>query len=208
MSCSSMPGDFREAELRALLGSGEWPARNPDRNIADLKAQIAACARGAGELRRVAGEYGPRGDRRLYGPCHGLCRGGGAAADRAAPGRRVQLRDGQWRPGFGRDPGGPGGAHRRWSISPARAISSRTISTRLIRSAGRRRSTCSAPWSTIHIPLNDGCMRPIALKVPEGSMLNPAFSGRGGGGECRDQPGDHRLPVRRLRARWRRARGR
>ena len=51
-------GRFREAEMRALLASGDWPARNPDRNIADLKAQIAACARGADELRRVAGEYG------------------------------------------------------------------------------------------------------------------------------------------------------
>src|SRR6185295_15223468 len=38
--------------------SGEWPARNPDRNVADLKAQVAACARGAGELRRVAAEQG------------------------------------------------------------------------------------------------------------------------------------------------------
>ena len=53
-----MPGRFREAEMRALLASGRWPARNPDRNIADLKAQVAACARGANELRRVAGEYG------------------------------------------------------------------------------------------------------------------------------------------------------
>ena len=51
-------GRFLEAELRALLASGDWPARNPDRNIADLKAQVAACARGASELKRVAGEYG------------------------------------------------------------------------------------------------------------------------------------------------------
>ncbi len=50
------------------------------------------------------------------------------------------------------------------------------------------------------IPLNDGCMRPITLKVPEGSMLNPHLSRRGGGGQCRDQPGDHRLPARRRRA--------
>src|SRR3546814_1531472 len=51
-------GHFREAETRALLASGEWPARKPDRNISDLKAQVAACARGAAELRRVAAEYG------------------------------------------------------------------------------------------------------------------------------------------------------
>ena len=40
-------GHFREAELRALLSTGDWPARNPDRNISDLKAQLAACTRGA-----------------------------------------------------------------------------------------------------------------------------------------------------------------
>ena len=51
-------GRFLEAEMRALLASGDWPARNPDRNVSDLKAQVAACARGAAELRRVAGEYG------------------------------------------------------------------------------------------------------------------------------------------------------
>jgi 5-oxoprolinase (ATP-hydrolysing) len=49
---------FCEAAMRELLGSGSFPARNPDRNIADLKAQVAACARGANELRRVSGEYG------------------------------------------------------------------------------------------------------------------------------------------------------
>ena len=38
--------------------SSTRPARNPDRNIADLKAQVAACARGAAELRRVAAEQG------------------------------------------------------------------------------------------------------------------------------------------------------
>ena len=41
-------GRFREAEMCELLGRGEWPARNPDRNISDLKAQLAACTRGPG----------------------------------------------------------------------------------------------------------------------------------------------------------------
>ena len=51
-------GRFREAEMRALLAEGQWPARDPDRNIADLKAQVAACQRGANELKRVAAEQG------------------------------------------------------------------------------------------------------------------------------------------------------
>jgi len=51
-------GHFCEAELRALLASGDWPARNPDRNISDLKAQLAACIRGAEVLRQTAKDSG------------------------------------------------------------------------------------------------------------------------------------------------------
>ena len=50
-------GRFLEAEIRALLTGGPWPARNPDYNIADLKAQVAACERGAVELLRVIDHY-------------------------------------------------------------------------------------------------------------------------------------------------------
>ena len=84
-------GRFLEAEMRALLGSGDWPARSPDRNIADLKAQVAACARGAAELRRVAGEYGRATIDAYMAHVHGQCRGGGAAADRPAAGRQLPL---------------------------------------------------------------------------------------------------------------------
>ncbi|WP_294393303.1 hydantoinase B/oxoprolinase family protein [uncultured Sphingomonas sp.] len=51
-------GRLREAELRALLAAGSYPARNIDQNVADLTAQIAACARGADGLIAAAGEYG------------------------------------------------------------------------------------------------------------------------------------------------------
>src|SRR3546814_9673869 len=51
-------GRLLEAETCALLSSGRWPARNPGQNIADLKAQVAACATGADELRRVVAEVG------------------------------------------------------------------------------------------------------------------------------------------------------
>ena len=51
-------GRFREAETRALLGSGEWPARSPEVNLADLRAQIAACEKGAQELGRMVGQFG------------------------------------------------------------------------------------------------------------------------------------------------------
>ena len=51
-------GRFAEREVRELFTSGRYPARNPEQNIADLKAQIAACEKGMQELRRVIGEYG------------------------------------------------------------------------------------------------------------------------------------------------------
>jgi len=51
-------GRFLEAELRELLSAGRWPARNPSQNVADLKAQIAACEKGVQELRRIVAHFG------------------------------------------------------------------------------------------------------------------------------------------------------
>ena len=51
-------GRFLEQEIRNLLTAGPWPARNPDQNVADLKAQVAACERGATELHNVIDHYG------------------------------------------------------------------------------------------------------------------------------------------------------
>ena len=51
-------GRFLEQEINDLLTSGQWPARNPQQNVADLKAQVAACERGATELHRVINHYG------------------------------------------------------------------------------------------------------------------------------------------------------
>ena len=51
-------GVLREAEILALLGSGEYPSRNPQQNLADLKAQIAANEKGVQELRRMVQQFG------------------------------------------------------------------------------------------------------------------------------------------------------
>ena len=47
-------GRFLEAETRAALGAGPWPARNPEQNLADLKAQIAACQAGAAAVSELS----------------------------------------------------------------------------------------------------------------------------------------------------------
>jgi len=51
-------GQFNEGAIRTLLNKQPWPARNIDQNIADFKAQIAACNRGARELEQVCNHYG------------------------------------------------------------------------------------------------------------------------------------------------------
>ena len=68
-------GEIRERELRALLASGAWPARNPAQNVADLKAQSRRqCARH--RRNRVADRaHGTRHGGALHGPRAGQCRG-------------------------------------------------------------------------------------------------------------------------------------
>ena len=51
-------GVFREKEIKEKLLSGSYPARSPLTNIADLKAQIAACKKGETELLKVVDKYG------------------------------------------------------------------------------------------------------------------------------------------------------
>ena len=51
-------GTFREEALRELLTSGPWPCRNPDQNVADLRAQIAANEKGVAELRKMVAHFG------------------------------------------------------------------------------------------------------------------------------------------------------
>ncbi|PWG02355.1 hydantoinase B/oxoprolinase family protein [Sphingosinicella humi] len=167
-------GHFREAEMRALLASGEWPARKPDRNISDLKAQIAACARGAAELRRVAAEYG----REVIDAYMGHVM---ANAEEAVRRLIDGLKDGHF--AYEMD----NGAVVQATISVDRASRSAVID--FSGTSDQQPNNFNAPYSicraaTLYvfrtlvddvIPMNDGCLRPITLKVPEGSMLNPHY---------------------------------
>jgi 5-oxoprolinase (ATP-hydrolysing) len=167
-------GHFREAEMRELLASGPWPARNPDRNIADLKAQVAACARGAAELRRVAGEYG----RDVIDAYMGHVMANAEEAVRRLIGG---LRDGSFT--YAMD----NGAHVSVSVTVDREDRSAVID--FAGTSGQLPDNFNAPYSicraaTLYvfrtlvddmIPMNDGCLRPITLIVPDHSMLSPAF---------------------------------
>ena len=51
-------GRWREEETIALLGSGKYPVRNAQQNIADLRAQVAANEKGVQELGRMVEHFG------------------------------------------------------------------------------------------------------------------------------------------------------
>src|SRR3546814_1257779 len=51
-------GRFREQETLALLSSGRYPSRNPQQNMADLAAQIAANETGVQEVRKMVAHFG------------------------------------------------------------------------------------------------------------------------------------------------------
>ena len=75
ISCWSTQGHFREAEFRALLAGAKYPARSPDVNVADIKAQVAANERGVQELARVVHQFGWDTVQRLHAARDGQCRG-------------------------------------------------------------------------------------------------------------------------------------
>jgi 5-oxoprolinase (ATP-hydrolysing) len=167
-------GRFLEAGIRALLASGPWPARRPDRNISDLKAQIAACARGAAEMRRVAAEYG----RSVVDAYMDHVQANAEEAVRRLIGR---LRDGDFR--YAMDNGA------QVCVSVRVDSENRSATVDFTGTSDQQPNNFNAPYSicraaTLYvfrtlvddrIPMNDGCLRPITLVVPEGSMLRPRY---------------------------------
>jgi 5-oxoprolinase (ATP-hydrolysing) len=165
-------GHFRENEMRALLRSGEWPARNPDRNISDLKAQLAACVRGAEGLVQAARDYGPEVVAAYMN--HVL-----ANAEESVRRLLGRLDDGAF------DYEMDNGARVRVQITVDQAARSATFD--FTGTSDQLPDNFNAPYSIVRaaslyvvrtliddaIPMNDGCLRPIELIVPEGSMLNP-----------------------------------
>ena len=167
-------GHFREAEMRALLAAGPHPARNPDRNIADLRAQLAACVRGAESLAETARDYGPEVVAAYMN--HVLDN-----AEESVRRLLDRLDDGEF------DYAMDNGASVRVAIrvdKPARSATFDFTGT-----SAQLGDNFNAPFSIVRaaslyvvrtliddaIPMNDGCLRPIRLVVQGGSMLNPTY---------------------------------
>src|SRR6185503_1828387 len=167
-------GRFREPETLALLGSGRWPVRNVQQNVADLRAQIAANEKGVQELRRMVEHYGLDVVQAYMGHVQ-------ANAEESV--RRVLgvLKDGSFELPM------DNGAQIRVSIaiSPDRRsaeIDFSGTSAQLGDNFNAPAAVCMAAVLYVFrtlvdadIPLNAGCLKPLAVKIPEGSMLRPRY---------------------------------
>jgi len=165
-------GRFLEAETQALLESGRWPARNPAQNIADLKAQVAANEKGTRELAHMVDQYGLDVVRSYMQHVQ----------DNAEESvRRVitRLKDGTFTLPL------DNGAR----ISVAIRVDAKTRSAEIdfTGTSPQLENNFNAPTAVAmaailyvfrtlvddEIPLNAGCLKPIKVVIPEGSMLNP-----------------------------------
>ena len=165
---------FREAELRRLLAAGEWPARNPDQNVADLRAQVAACETGEVELRRLVDQFGVE----VVHAYMGYVQENGADQVRRVIDR---LRDGHFR--YGMDGGGAVEVRVSVNHTDRRARidftgSSEQLSTNFNAPPAVTRAAVLYVFRTLiddDIPLNEGCLDPLEIVIPEGSLLNPRY---------------------------------
>ncbi len=167
-------GVLREQAARALLGAGPWPARNPDQNLADLGAQIAANECGAGELRRISAEFQPDVVEAYMGHVQDN------AEEQVRRAIEV-LHDGRYE--YELD----NGAVIRVNISIDRKARSARVdftgtSTQRPDNFNAPASICKAAvlymFRTLvdsDMPMNAGCLRPLELIIPEGSMLRPQY---------------------------------
>jgi 5-oxoprolinase (ATP-hydrolysing) len=171
---NGLDGVLREAEARALLLGARYPARNPDQNMADLRAQVAANQKGVDELRKMVAHFGLDVVRAYMGHVQDN-------AEEAV--RRVitLLKDGAWT--YELD----NGARVQVAIRVDRDARSAEIdftgtSGQLPNNFNAPSSVCMAAvlyvFRTLvddEIPLNAGCLKPLKVIIPPGSMLNPHY---------------------------------
>ncbi|MEU0898885.1 hydantoinase B/oxoprolinase family protein [Streptomyces massasporeus] len=165
-------GRFREAETLRLLTEARHPSRNPKTNLADLRAQIAANRKGVDEVGRMIEDYG-------LDVVQAYMRHVQDNAEEAV--RRVidALDDGDY--AYETD----AGAIIRVAVRVDRENRAATID--FTGTSAQLPTNFNAPFSVVNaavlyvfrtlvaddIPLNDGCLRPLSIVVPPGSLLAP-----------------------------------
>ena len=165
-------GVLQEAEILALLRSGAHPSRNPEQNLADLKAQVAANEKGVQELRKMVAQFGLEMVQAYMGHVQ----------DNAEESvRRVitRLKDGAFTLPL------DNGAQIQVAIRVDAGRRSAEIdftgtSPQQTNNFNAPTAVCMAAVLYVFrtlvdddIPLNAGCLKPLKVIIPAGSMLNP-----------------------------------
>ena len=165
-------GVLQEPGMLELLGSGPWPARNPQQNLADLRAQIAANEKGAQELQKMVTQFG-------LGVVQAYM---GHVQDNAEESvRRVitRLKNGSFV--LPLDNGA------RIAVAVRVDPVARTAEVDFTGTSEQQDNNFNAPTAVCmaavlyvfrmlvddDIPLNAGCLKPLRVIIPPGSMLNP-----------------------------------
>ena len=167
-------GDFQEAATREALALGPYPARNIEQNLADLKAQIAANTKGMSQVITLVKNFGADVVDNYMDHVQNN-------AEEAV--RRViaDLKDGSYR--YPMDCGGI------INVTITVDKPSRSATIDFTGTSKQLAGNFNAPLAVTKaavlyvfrtltgadIPLNAGCLKPIRLIVPEGSMLNPTY---------------------------------
>jgi 5-oxoprolinase (ATP-hydrolysing) len=165
-------GVLREREMLDLLRSGEYPSRNPEQNMADLKAQIAANEKGVQELRRMVDQFG-------LDVVQAYMRHVQDNAEESV--RRVitRLKDGAFT--LPLDNGAQIQVAIRVNAKERSAVVDFTgTSPQQTNNFNAPCAVCMAAVLYVFrtlvnddIPLNAGCLKPLQVIIPPGSMLNP-----------------------------------
>ncbi|MEI6733625.1 MAG: hydantoinase B/oxoprolinase family protein, partial [Comamonadaceae bacterium] len=165
-------GVLQEAQIIALLQSGEYPSRNPQQNLADLKAQIAANEKGVQELRKMVEHFG-------LDMVQAYMRHVQDNAEEAV--RRVitRLKDGSFT--LLLDNGAQIQVAIRVNATERSAVIDFTgTSKQQSNNFNAPTAVCMAAVLYVFrtlvdddIPLNAGCLKPLSVVIPEGCMLNP-----------------------------------
>ena len=167
-------GRFLEAEMRSILCSGRFPARNVDQNLADLRAQVAACAKGAFELARMADHFtlpvvraymqhvqdnAEASVRRVLGA---LADGSFALEMDSGATIRVAIRVDR---------------ERREAVIDFTGTSPQQPTNFNAPSAVCKAAVLYVFRTLVddEIPMNAGCLKPLTIVIPDGSMLSPRY---------------------------------
>nr|WP_298929916.1 hydantoinase B/oxoprolinase family protein [uncultured Erythrobacter sp.] len=167
-------GEFMTARIEAAFAASEYPARNIPQNIADLMAQVAANTAGASELRNLTRDY-------TLPVVQAYMQHIQDNAEASVRRLLKTLDDGAFRVTL------DSGAEIAVSVTVDREKGSAVIdftgsSDQLSTAFNAPRAVTQAAVLYVmrclvadEIPLNAGCMKPLEIIVPEGSLLNPSY---------------------------------